>query len=155
MPAEMDQASITRYIGNTFYGVDCVVGSKESGSPEIAWGDTFFIYDPDRSLDANRRFPFATIVTKDYPDDREANLDRPSVFRLNIGVSKGTYAGLFGDAETGYDYAALDRLLPHPVYGRMHWVCVLNPSPTTFESLRPLLAEAYELAVARQTRARG
>ncbi len=33
----------------------------------------------------------------------------------------------------------VDRLLPHPVYGRMHWVCVLNPSAATFESLRPCL----------------
>ena len=29
--------------------------------------------------------------------------------------------------------------MPHPVYGPNHWVCVLNPSDTTFENLKPLL----------------
>jgi hypothetical protein len=148
MDIDPDEASIRQYIAETFAGVDVVVASRESGAPEVAWGDTFF------SCDADRRFPFATIVTKDYPDDRDSNLNRPSVFRLNIGVGKETYGGLFGGVDRSYNYAALDQLLPHPVYGRMHWVCVVNPSAATFESLRPLLAEAYALSVSRQTRAR-
>ena len=144
----MDQASITQDIATTFAGVDVLVASAENGAPEIAWGDTFFIYDPNRDLDAARRFPFATIVTKDYGDfDNVSNLDRPGIFRLNIGVSKETYAGLFGEGQ--YDFAALDRLLPHPVYGKNHWVCVLNPSESTFETVKPLLAEAYEIALRR------
>jgi Family of unknown function (DUF6194) len=74
-------------------GVDVVAASREGGAPEIAWGDTFFICDPDRNLDEPRRFPFATIVTKDYGDfDNASNLDRPGMFRLNIGVSKQTFA---------------------------------------------------------------
>jgi hypothetical protein len=145
----VDEASITRYIANTFKGVDVEVGSRESGAPELAWGDTFFIYDPERNLEGARRFPFATIVTKDYGDfDNASKLDRPGVFRLNIGVSKETYAKLFGgDAE--YDFTALDQLVPHPVYGRNHFVCVLNPSDSTFDELKPLLKEAYEIAVKR------
>ena len=87
----MDQAGITRFVTTTFAGVDAAVGSEEAGSPEIAWGDTFFIYDPHRNLEGSRRFPFATIVIKDYGDfDIASNLDRPGVFRLNIGVSKET-----------------------------------------------------------------
>ena len=39
--------------------------------------------------------------------------------------------------------------MPHPVYRRNHWVCVLNPSEKTFEKLKPLLAEAYAIAVRR------
>jgi hypothetical protein len=31
----------------------------------------------------------------------------------------------------------------------MSWVCVLNPSPATFETIKPLLAEAYQRAVSR------
>jgi hypothetical protein len=145
----VDEASITRYIANTFKGVDVEVGSRESGAPELAWGDTFFIYDPERNLEGARRFPFATIVTKDYGDfDNLSKLDRPGVFRLNIGVSKETYGKLFdGDAE--YDFTALDQLMPHPVYGRNHFVCVLNPSDSTFDELKPLLKEAYEIAVKR------
>ena len=148
----MDQAGITRFITTTFAGVDPDVGSEEAGSPEVAWGDTFFIYDPDRSLEGARRFPFATIVTKDYGDfDNASNLDRPGVFRLNIGVSKETYASVF-DAGTEHDFTALDRLMPHPVYGHYHWICVLNPSEATFETLKPLLLEAYQRAVERYPR---
>jgi hypothetical protein len=29
------------------------------------------------------------------------------------------------------------------------WVCVLNPSEATFEQVKPMLAEAYQLAAAR------
>src|SRR5207302_8521100 len=102
-----------------------------------------------RTLEASKRFPFATIVTKDYGDfDSASELDRPGVFRLNIGVSKETHAPLFG-ANAEHDFTALDQLMPHPVYGRNHWVCVLNPSAATFETLKPLLREAYDRAVAR------
>ena len=77
--------------------------------------------------------------------------DRPGVFRLNIGVGRETYDSLF-DPAAEHDFTALDRLMPHPVYGRNHWVCVLNPGEATFESLRPLLTEAYDRAVERHTR---
>jgi len=160
----MNEASITQYIIETFAGVD-VVDPQASGGPEIAWGDTFFIYDPDRNLEPKHRFPFATIVTKDYGDfDRASNLNRPGVFRLNIGVSKETYRSLFGPqpsargpagvVNTGHDFSALDQIMPHPVYAPQSWVCVLNPSDATYLEVRPLLAEAYDLAVRRRTKAR-
>lgn len=156
----MDQAAITKHITETFPGVLVVVGSREAGSPELAWGDTFFIYDPDRSLPPAGQFPFATMVTKDYGDfDRASQLDRPDVFRLNVGVGKETYRALFGPqpahpsmnevVATGHDFAALDQLLPHPVYASQSWVCVLNPGATTFEAVRPLLADAYQQAARR------
>lgn len=145
----MDEAAITRYIATALPGVDVVVASREGGAPEIAWGDSFFIYDPERNLDDAYRFPFATIVTKDYGDfDNASNLDRPGVYRLNIGVSKETFAKLFRH-ESDHDFAALDRLMPHPVYGRNHFVCVLNPSEPTFESIKPLLEEAHAIAMGR------
>jgi hypothetical protein len=81
------------------------------------------------------------------------------VFRLNVGVSQDTFRALFGhlpsDLRTksaDYDYAALDRLMPHPAYGRQAWVCALNPSPQTFEAVKPLLAEAYSMAATRHAR---
>ena len=156
----MDETAITQYIVDTFAGVD-VVRPETSGGPEIAWGDTFFIYDPHRNLEPQRRFPFATIVTKDYGDfDHASNLNRPGVFRLNIGISKDTYRSLFGPqpspaniGNTKHDFAALDTIMPHPVYAPQSWICVLNPSDTTFQAVQPLLAEAYDLAVARFTRA--
>ncbi|MGH8601673.1 MAG: DUF6194 family protein [Gammaproteobacteria bacterium] len=54
-----------------------------------------------------------------------------------------------GVVDTGHDFAALDQLLPHPVYGWMSWVCVLKPSIATFQTVKPLLAEAYDLAAGK------
>ena len=145
----MDEDAIRRYVESTFRGVDIQVASAEDGAPEIAWGDTFFIYDPQRNFEGTRRFPFATIVTKDYGDfDNASNLNRPGVFRLNIGVSKETFGRLFPENDER-DFTALDVLMPHPVYGVNHWVSVLNPSDATFETLKPLLSEAYDIAVRR------
>jgi len=146
----MTEASITQFIRETFPGVHVQLASQADGSPEVAWGDSFFFYDPDNSIAADHRFPFATIVTKDYGDfDKASNLNRPGVFRLNVGVGKETMQSLFKADEATYDFTALDRLMPHPVYGRMHWACVLNPSDATFEQVKPLLAEAYETAKRR------
>jgi len=145
----MDQDAIARYITETFTGVDVMLGP-----PGIAEGDSFFIYDPDRDLTPDRKFPFATIVTKDYGDfDRASHLDRPGVFRLNIGIGKETFRALFS-GETNHDFTTFDQLLPHPVYAAQSWVCILCPGQATFErAIRPLLTEAYELAVKRFTRA--
>ena len=158
----MDSDSITRFIAETFAGVDVVRPDAGSDAPEIAWGDTFFIYDPDRNLTGKDRFPFATIVTKDYGDfDRAGQLDRPGVFRLNIGVTRETYAALFGAPpsrahtaadDTTRDFSALDTIMPHPVYAPQSWIGVLNPSDTTFESVRPLIAEAHGIAASRHAR---
>ena len=143
----MDESAIRSYVG-AFEGVRVMVASAADGSPEIAWGDTFFFYDPD-DRPAARRFPFVTIVTKDYGDfDNASNLDRAGVFRLNIGLGHETYAGMFG-TPVEHDYAAIDRLFPHPVYRAQNWVSVVNPSHETFESIKPLLIEAYERAIDR------
>ncbi len=137
----MDEASIEKYLSETFADLQSV--TKE--------GTTFFFYGPDRM------FPFATIVTRDNEYDRASQLDRPSVFRLNIGVSKATFATLFGaTSEKGvpgkeYDYTVLDQLMPHPVYGHQSWMVVLNPTVGTFQSVLPLLAEAYSRSVRKHT----
>jgi hypothetical protein len=142
----MDQAAIIEYIAQTFPGVEVVTGDAGIGA-----GDTFFFYDPQRNTDPTRRIPFATIVTKDYGDfDNKSNLNRPDVFRLNIQVGRATLHSLFNDGET-FDYAALDQLLPHPVYAPQGFMCVLNPSRETFESrLEALLAQAYANAARRK-----
>jgi hypothetical protein len=154
----MDQHAIRQHIMELFAGVDMVIPDEG-----IAAGDSFFFYDPDRTLDPQRRLPFATIVTKDYGEfDCASHLDRPGVYRLNIGVSQDTYRSLFGrlprvrdateagDAgQAGWDYTAMDQLLPHPVYAPQSWVCVLNPTEETFQAIQPLLTEAYERAVRR------
>lgn len=136
----MDEDAIARSITDSFEGVEILTAS----------GDTYFY------TGADRRLPFATLVTGDR-HDQVSDLDRSGVYRLNIGVGKETFHRLFGAAATpaaGHDFTALDRLLPHPIYGQMHWLCVLNPSATTFAQVRPLLAEAYERAVARERKLR-
>jgi len=143
----MDEASVADYITSTFDGVHAV----------DAWGDTFFFYNPDRTQED--KVYFATIKSSDDEYDNVSGLSRPSVFRLNVGVGKAAYRSLLGreparpgtdgPADTGHDFTALDQVMPHPVYARAHWICVLSPSAATFETLRPLLAEAYGLAVAR------
>jgi Family of unknown function (DUF6194) len=156
LPSELvDQDAIIQYVEDTFTGVDVVRPTDGPGA-----GDTFFIYDPLHNLEPKRQFPFATIVTKDYGDfDNASMLDRPGVFRLNIGVSGNTFRAVLGHAPTAdategadYDFAALDRLMPHPVYARQAWVCVLNPGPQTFVAVKPLLAEAYSRAAGRHGR---
>jgi hypothetical protein len=136
----MDEATIVQYIQNTFAGVEVATVS----------GGSFFMYDPDRTLPLERKFPFATIVTSDEYDSF-SNLSRTGVFRLNIGVSRETFRTMFPPpADTAeFDFTALDRWLPHPVYGKMYWVSVLNPNAETFEQARALLTEAYEIALSK------
>ncbi len=153
----MDQDAIIQCITDTFAGLEVLRPTDGPGA-----GDTFFYYDPQHDLDPAHRLPFATIVTKDYGAfDNASKLDRPGVFRLNIGVGRDAFRALFGYApgeegaeSASYDFAALDRLMPHPVYAPQAWVCVLNPSAETFEAVKPLLADAYARAVAQHAHAR-
>jgi hypothetical protein len=154
----MDQDAIIQYVTDTFTGLEIQRPSDGPGA-----GDTFIFYDPQRDTDPSRRLPFATVVTKDYGDfDNRSHLDRPEVFRLNIGVSRDTFRTLFGYLPTDleermgeYDFAVLDQLMPHPSYGLQSWVCVLNPSSATFETvIKPLLDEAYALVVKRHPHGR-
>ena len=42
------------------------------------------------------------------------------------------------------DHAALDTILPHPVYAKQRWIAILNPSRQTFDAVvKPLIGEAY------------
>jgi hypothetical protein len=151
----MNETETSQYITRTLEGVDVVTAS----------GDSFFFYNPDKNVPPDHRCMFATIVTSDF-NDQFSNLNRPSVFRLNIGIGKQTFRSLFGKpslptdkdsaaissdtSSSDYDFTVLNQVMPHPVYGRMSWVCVLNPSDEMFETtVRQLLAEAYDLAVSK------
>ncbi len=151
----MDQDAIIGYVTDTFADVVAIRPTDGPGD-----GDTFFYYDPEHDLDMTRQFPFATIVTKDYGDfDNTSQLNRAGVFRLNIGVGRDTFRTLFGFApgefsakSAEYDFAALDRLMPHPVYAPQSYVCVLNPGPETFEAVKAFLAEAYDIVADKHAR---
>lgn len=124
-----DAGEITTWITTTY--PETVVAT--------ALGATFF------SLDEMHWPNFATIVTTDEHDmGTPSNLARPGVFRLNIGVGKETFERLVGSINEP-DYAAIDQVIPHPVYAKQRWLAILNPSRNTFEQVvQPLVTEAYE-----------
>ena len=118
-----------------------------------AQDDLFYLYDPAADLPPERQQPFATIVTGDHYE-KVSRLDEPGSWRLNLGLTRTTYSGLFGPVPTnrdadwvldsGHDYAARDTLMPHPFYASQHWVAIVNP--TGLDQLLPLIEEAYEFA---------
>ncbi len=133
----MDETTILDYITTNYPGVEMI----------SAYGYQMFFYGSDRKLS------FATVISSDTEYDHISNLDRPGVYRLNIGISRESFQAMFPSAETeAYDYTALDTIMPHPEYAKQHYVCVLSPSETTFEKVRGLLTEAYERAARRTAR---
>ena len=143
----MNEDALTQYITSTFAGVQV----------RSADGATLFAYDPGGAPQAG--VYFATIKTQDDPNDDVSDLARPSVYRLNVGLGEPAYRALFGPLpprpgddgliETHHDFRQLDRLLPHPVYAYLGWICVLSPGAATFDALKPLLADAYACAQVR------
>jgi hypothetical protein len=136
-----------------------IQGSLEGVETTEAFGYTFFFYG------AERMTPFATLSSADNEFDRVSQLDRPGVYRLNIGVGRTAYRSLFGTevprlgpdgvVSTGHDFTALDELLPHPVYAPQWWVSVLTPSEETFARVRFLLTGAHSRAAKRARRLPG
>jgi hypothetical protein len=141
-------------------GVVVVTASEAIGAPEVAWGDSFFFYDPDGDTPDDRRMPFATLVIQDYPGfDTASDLDRPGVFRVNVSAGRQAFEDAVGyppaahaEHAAEHDYAVLDRVIPHPVYAVQGWVSVLNPGPAGDAKTRELLVAAHALAVLRHTR---
>jgi hypothetical protein len=138
-------------------GVVAVTASEATQAPAAAWGDSFFFYDPEDDIPADRRFPFATVVVKDYDGfDTASNLNRPGVFRLNIGVGRARFKDVIGYPpvehaahQAEFDYSVLDQLLPHPVYAAQAWVSILNPGEVTEDQARALIVDAHTRAVER------
>ncbi|MGV3524897.1 MAG: DUF6194 family protein [Candidatus Sericytochromatia bacterium] len=106
------------------------------------------------------KMPFATLISSDIYDTA-SQLDRPGVFRLNVGLSKSRFVEYFGPEipqlgpdgliQTGHDFRMLDVLMPHPVYAPMLWACVLNPDKT-WQEVVPLLYEAHARALEKLRR---
>jgi Family of unknown function (DUF6194) len=97
------------------------------------------------SLDPEKHWPnYATLVTTDEHDEA-SNLSRPRAFRLNMGVDRETFERVAAQAGQDPDYTAFDRALPHPVYAAQRWICIVNPSESTFhEVVVPLLTVAHD-----------
>jgi hypothetical protein len=144
----------------SYAGVLELAPQAGSEHPEISWGDFFFYYAPDGEVPRNRQ-PYATIVTKDYPDDVESRLDLPGRWRLNIHVGSEMFTDLLGYppelvGESTIDFSETDVFLPHPLYGASGWVAVVNPGPRTTSRALAALREAHladqRRVLRRQTR---
>lgn len=140
-------------------GVETLRPRPGDGSPEIAWGDVFFSYAPDGAAPSTNQ-PFATVVTKDYPEDDRSRLNRPGAFRVNVNAGKDAFVRWTGQdprasAPGAADPSTVDTVVAHPVYGRMGWVAVVNPGERTDGAVRDLLRTAHDLARARHRRRAG
>ncbi len=143
----MQVTSIIKKIEKEFPGV----------MPKSSWGETALFYNPGKIL-PNGVY-FCTIKEKNGENDQASQLDREDIFRLSIGISKESYQELFGEkpkrpkkggiikTTTKYDFTQTNVLMPHPIYGWMSWVQILNPSEKSFEKLLPLIKEAHAQAV--------
>ena len=132
-------------------GPDTVVGYITETWPETdvvqAMNAWFF------SLDPEKHWPnYATVVTTDEHDEA-SNLSRQGVFRLNIGVDRETFERVAAEAGPDPDFTAFDRGLPHPVYAAQRWICIVNPSESTFrEVVVPLLTLAHDRLADQRSR---
>ncbi|QIG41206.1 hypothetical protein G5T42_09345 [Microbacterium sp. 4R-513] len=136
-----------------FDGVLELAPAEGGPYPEIAWGDHFFYYAPDGEVPENTQ-PYATIVTKDYPDDSGSRLGGGR-WRLNVHVGRQRFVDLLGtdprDASAD-DYSAADVVLPHPVYGPLGWISIVDPADRTMPLALELLAAAHADARTRAER---
>jgi hypothetical protein len=135
LPTGPDPEAIVDYLMTTYPETDLV-------SIPGAW---FF------SLDPEKHFPnYATIVTND-DHDQASDLERPGVFRLNLGVDKATFERVASDPDP--DYTALDVVLPHPVYAAQRYIAILNPSWSTWAStVVPLIQVAHDRLAEQRAR---
>lgn len=129
--------------------IDTLTHAIPDTQVQEAMGNLFFFAGEERN------FPFATLLTRDDDYDNFSQLDRSGAYRLSVGVRKQTFGALFPRMEEEApepDYTVLDTLMPHPIYGKMYWLCVLSPSASTYSSMEPLLRESYELQSNRTQR---
>ena len=131
----------------SFDGVLELAPVPGSEFPQIAWGDHFFYFSPD-GLIPERVQPYATVVTKNYPDDTSSDLDPPDRWRLNIHVGRSVLAELVGGGSESdaapIDFGNSDTVLPHPVYRAQGWICIVNPGVRTTDLTLGLLRRAHE-----------
>ena len=111
-------------------------------------GDLFFMHEN------NSKLPFVTLINKDNDYDSVSNLNREGFFRLNFPINQEIFASKFGGLtkdkklevymNIGLDFTQEDIILPHPTYGSMNWVCIVNPSKETFETIKQYLKTSFE-----------
>ncbi|MFK0255221.1 DUF6194 family protein [Streptomyces sp. NPDC090445] len=135
-----------------FDGALVLVPGPGGGFPELAWGDAFFYYAPDGRVPHHVQ-PYGTIVTKDQPGDTASDLDPPGRWRVNVHVDRAAFRELTGEdprsLDRPRDHTAADSVMPHPVYGAVGWISVVNPGERTTGTVLRLLRSAHDAARAR------
>jgi hypothetical protein len=126
----------------SFDGVLELAPAEGGPFPEVAWGDHFFYWAPDGEVPRNVQ-PYATIVTKDYPDDSTSRLDPPDRYRVNVHVGKQRFAELTS-SNAHLDPSEADVILPHPLYAPLGWIAVVNPGERTLPVVLELLQGAHD-----------
>lgn len=130
----------------TFDGILELAPAAGSAFAEIAWGDHFFYFAPDGEV-PQREQPYATIVTKNYPDDDRCELDAPDRWRLNVHVGAAAFTELTGEdpkADAPRDWTATGVVMPHPVYRAQGWIAIVNPSADPDGEAVRLVRKAHE-----------
>ncbi|KUP04524.1 hypothetical protein Q73_15475 [Bacillus coahuilensis m2-6] len=137
--------------------IQYVLQSYEGTVRHPNWGELGIFYNPEDKL--TKGVYILTIKLKDGPNDQASNLNSDGVYRLNVAIEKDTFVKKFGSIpkrplagqtiEMDVNFAATDEIIPHPVYGWMSWISVINPSEQTFEQLKALIDEGYHLAVTK------
>jgi len=110
---------------------------RPTAPPELAWGDSFFFYDPEGDEPEDQRLPFATIVTQDYDGFDMASKpqpprDLPSELGGSAGFAFGQLVG-YPPAPTcrrtrGTSTTASWTAFSHiPCTPAQAWVSILKP----------------------------
>jgi hypothetical protein len=144
MPLTIDQ--IVQYVQHSFPDV----------IDDFNWGERALFYNPNRQLP--KGIYFLTFKEKDGAHDHASRIG-VGEYRLNAGISKRAFVERFGLVpdrpsagdviSSDHDFTQSDLIMPHPVYGWMCWIAVKNPSAETLETLKPLLAESYQIATGK------
>jgi len=143
LPGSGSQLSLERCQSMSLHEIECYITSLPGVTAAEDFGYRFFFYATVQAL------PFVTLAESDNEYDSVSNLSRDGVFRVNIGVGKDTFKALFPEGQNEWDYAELNRFIPHPHYAAQNFVCVLNPTGDILTRTIQYIEEAHVLAKRR------
>lgn len=134
--------------------IEYMLSNYEGVKLDKNWGERGLFYNPEGLLP--KGVYIMTFKEADGDNDRASHINRGGIYRINLGISKESFKRIFGEiptrpsaggvVSTGHDFQELNQITPHPVYGWMSWIAVLNPSVETFNILKPIIAESVKLA---------
>lgn len=144
----IDSSTIVAYIRCTFSDL-----FEDGDGLNSGWGEHAFYYNPGSIL--QRGVYFLTIKSKPTAADFASAILVSGAYRLNVRISAANFERRFGRPsrrlkaeerqDPAFNYRVDDQICPDPI-GIWTALTVLNPSQTTFESLKPTIRDAYQLS---------